>query len=67
MESCKNSHQQLDSSLSSSRPSPTLAVAAVSPAEKIRAMFSPPPDPDKVPQNVLFVEDLTDRVATEFP
>ena len=30
-------------------------------------MFSPDPDPNKVPQNVLFVEDLTDRVAREFP
>ena len=30
-------------------------------------MFTPPEDPDRVPQNILFVEDLTDRVSAEFP
>jgi len=66
MESCKNSHLSLDCAPSPPKPAPRAAVGA-SPAEKIRAMFTPPPDPDKVPQNVLFVEDLTDRVAAEFP
>ena len=30
-------------------------------------MFTPPDDPDRVPHNILFVEDLTDRVSAEFP
>ena len=30
-------------------------------------MFTPPEDPERVPQNILFVEDLTDRVSLEFP
>ena len=43
------------------------AAASASPAGKIRAMFTPPDDPDRVPHNILFVEDLTDRVSAEFP
>ena len=30
-------------------------------------MFTPPEDPDSIPHNILFVEDLTERVAAEFP
>jgi len=67
MESCKRSHQQLDSAPATTRGPAVHPVTSSTPAEKIRAMFTPPPDPDKVPQNVLFVEDLTDRVAAEFP
>ena len=28
-----------------------------------RAMFAPPLDSERIPQNILFVEDLTDRSA----
>jgi len=67
MESCKSIHANLDAT-SALRPVPQVTGSAIpSPAGKIRAMFTPPEDPDRVPQNILFVEDLTDRVSAEFP
>jgi len=68
MESCKTSHSNLDGT-SAVRPSVQVSSAAssASPAGKIRAMFTPPEDPDRVPQNILFVEDLTERVSAQFP
>ena len=67
METCRNSHAKLDET-SALRPVPALAGSVNgSPAGKIRALFTPPADPDRVPQNILFVEDLTDRVSAEFP
>ena len=67
MESCRNVHANLDAT-SALRPTPQInGNAGSSPAGKIRAMFTPPEDPDRVPQNILFVEDLTDRVSAEFP
>ena len=30
-------------------------------------MFTPPEDPDSIPHNILFVENLTERVSAEFP
>lgn len=65
MESAKAQHTGLDAT-SAVRPVQGAAPGA-SPAGKIRAMFTPPEDPDRVPQNILFVEDLTERVAQEFP
>ena len=80
MESAKAQHTGLDAT-SAVRPVQG-AAAGASPAGKIRAMFTPPEDPDRwlhsptlptlltrprVPQNILFVEDLTERVAQEFP
>jgi len=67
MESCRNQHALKDST-SALRPSTSyLPGNSGSPAGKIRAMFTPPEDPDRVPHNILFVEDLTDRVSAEFP
>ena len=64
MENCKNLHLEKDGNLlSRSTGQPLFA----SPAGKIRAMFTPPEDPDRVPQNILFVEDITERVGIEFP
>ena len=50
MESCKRSHQQLDSAPATTRGPAVHPVTSSTPAEKIRAMFTPPPDPDKVIQ-----------------
>jgi len=69
MESCKNNHANLDAT-SALRPVSSVmpgVSSSSSPAGKIRAMFTPPEDPDRVPHNILFVEDLTDRVSSEFP
>ena len=68
MDNCKNKHATLDAT-SALRPAPALTglTGSASPAGKIRAMFTPPDDPDRVPHNILFVEDLTERVSTEFP
>jgi len=69
MEECKGQHLALDASCALA---PALQQhhnihQGGSPAGKIRAMFSPPTDPDRVPRNILFVEDLTERVAEHFP
>merc|ERR1719447_2430769 len=66
MESVKSQHSTLDAT-QAVRPVVQGAGANTSPAGKIRAMFTPPEDPERVPQNILFVEDLTDRVSLEFP
>ncbi len=64
MENCKNLHLEKDGNL---LPRSTGQPLFASPAGKIRAMFTPPEDPDRVPQNILFVEDITERVGIEFP
>lgn len=64
MENCKNSHLEKDGTLV---PRSSGQTFTTSPAGKIRAMFTPPEDPERVPQNILFVEDLTERVGVEFP
>jgi len=68
MEACKSQHAAADAT-SALRPVVGLQGGATqpSPAGKIRAMFTVPQDPDRVPHNILFVEDLTDRLAEEFP
>lgn len=67
MDNCKNKHATLDAT-SALRLTPTLAglTGNASPAGKIRAMFTPSDDPDRVPHNILFV-DLTERASAEFP
>ena len=30
-------------------------------------MFTPPEDPYSIPHNILFVEDLTERMVADFP
>ena len=67
METCKNSHAKLDETSALRPVTGQPGGGNTSPAGKIRAMFTPPEDPDRVPQNILFVEDLTDRVSAEFP
>ena len=69
MDNCKNKHATLDATSALRPAAPALAgqAGAGSPAGKIRAMFTPPDDPDRVPHNILFVEDLTERVSAEFP
>ena len=66
METCKNKHANLDAT-SALRPGNVVTSANSSPAGKIRSMFTPPDDPDSIPHNILFVEDLTERVSAEFP
>jgi len=66
MENCKNGHLEKDRSLLARNAAPAPAFVT-SPAHKIKEMFTPPDDLDKIPQNVLFVEDLTERMAVEFP
>ena len=69
MEACKLQHTGLDatSAVRPGGPAGSGAGGGGSPATKIRAMFTPPQDPDRVPQNILFVEDLTERVGQDFP
>jgi len=64
MENCKNLHLEKDVTIV---PRSTGQTFSTSPAGKIRAMFTPPEDPERVPENILFVEDLTERVGIEFP
>lgn len=64
MENCKVAHTEKDC-LAVSRPLP--AINTLSPAGKIRRMFATPDESERIPQNILFLEDLTDRVASEFP
>ena len=55
MENCKNGHLEKDRSLMARNAAPAPAFVT-SPANKIKEMFTPPDDLDKIPQNVLFVE-----------
>ena len=66
MENCKDIHLEKDGTLvprSAALPGPF----TTSPAGKIRSMFTPPEDPERIPHNILFVEDLTERIGLEFP
>jgi len=70
MENCKDTHLEKDGvhvPAHSTAASAGLPAFNTSPAGKIRSMFTPPEDPERIPQNILFVEDLTERIGLEFP
>jgi len=67
MENCKNSHLEKDGSSLARASALGAPTFTTSPAAKIRSMFTPPDDPDRIPQNILFVEDVTERISVEFP